>query len=338
MTAAGTKTGMTCFPALLGQERALRLLSRSLDSGRLAHAYLFRGPDGLGKRLAALRLAARLNCIEPTGLEPCGRCRSCVRYLSGNHPDFQVIAPEKGTIRIARVRELIAELSYPPYESGLRVVVLEDVHTMRREAANSLLKTLEEPPPGNLLILTADQGRELLDTIRSRCQVIPFHSLKEEECLTILGRALPDQPRDALALLARLAEGSPGRALRLEGGGLLELRGRLVELLTDPTAIEDAAVGRVLRLAEDMAALAEDLPELLALLRLWLRDSLLTGEGEGNRWNVAAFFVRVGAVDRAEQELGRQCNRTLVCEMLLFALLDAGRSPHSRPLNQAALV
>ena len=157
------------FSAVLGQDKAKKILERSITSGRIAHAYLFRGPDGVGKQLCAKIVAARINCTQKSGTQSaCGSCNSCRKYLSGNHPDITVISPEGGTIKIDRVRELCRSLSYPPYESPTRVVVVEDVHSMRPEAANSLLKTLEEPPENNVLILTAGAGRDILETIVSR--------------------------------------------------------------------------------------------------------------------------------------------------------------------------
>ncbi len=329
------QTATLAFPRLLGQEKACRLLERSLISHRLAHAYLFRGPDGVGKRLFALRLAARVNCADPVGLAPCGLCSSCLKFLSGNHPDFLVISPEKGSIKIDRIREMSRSLGYPPYESQMRVILIEDIHTMGPAAANSLLKTLEEPPEHNLLILTADAGRELLDTIRSRCQVVPFVSLSTAETVKILAQELPELAGDEAHLLTRMAEGSPGRALRLYRADLLDLHRDVLELLVDPAMQRDAAVGRVLMTAERMAALGEDLLPLFALLRLWLRDLLVLEADAADpahqlsgsetqapkHWNSTALFARLQAIDRAEQELARQCNRMLVCEILLFNLL-----------------
>ena len=124
-----------------------------------------------------------------------------------------VISPEKGAIKIEQVRQMCQALSYPPYESDTRVVLLEDVHTMRAEAANSLLKTLEEPPADNLLILTADSSREILPTIASRCQVVPFHAPERDRILSGFWRnILTDRIQQTAHLLARLSEGSPGRA------------------------------------------------------------------------------------------------------------------------------
>ena len=313
-----------CFTQLLGQEKAKRLLRRSLAAERIPHAYIFKGPEGVGKKLFARGVAAAVNCRDGSGVGACGSCSSCKKFRSQNHPDFLVIRPEKGVIKIDQIRQLTRELSYPPYESALRVVVIEDVQTMRREAANSLLKTLEEPPENNLLILTAEVSQEILPTLTSRCQVIPFAQLSIDETVTILVSHGID--RDAAILLARLSEGSPGRALLFQKADMIVLWRELVAFLSDPAVDADRDVGVLLGHAEKMAALKEELPALLGLLKIWMRD-LLLGE---NRYNVVApllknwdspdLLVRLQAIDRAERELARNCNRNLICEVLLFKL------------------
>ena len=248
-----------------------------------------------------------------------------------------VISPEKGAIKIEQVRQLCQALSYPPYESDTRVVLLEDVHTMRAEAANSLLKTLEEPPADNLLILTADSSRELLPTIASRCQVVPFHALSETDTVRIL-EGMPGRPDPVTAhLLARLSEGSPGRAAMFLQTDMIETMKKVVSVIVNPDHDGDRDLGILLKTAEMMAELKENLPPFLGLLKIWLRDQLmlvsglpercgsaglvLTGEdGHRKSQNLRQFFAGLHAVNRAEKELGRNCNRTLVCEVLLFNL------------------
>ncbi|MCK5480956.1 MAG: DNA polymerase III subunit delta', partial [Gammaproteobacteria bacterium] len=143
------------FINLLGQDKAKSLLREAVARDRMSHAYLFRGPDGVGKKRAALTFASYINCQDPDMDDACGQCISCKKYLSGNHPDLLSVQPDTAVIKIGQIRELKKQLVFPPLEAKCRVVVIEDVHTMKREAANSLLKTLEEPPEQNLLILTA---------------------------------------------------------------------------------------------------------------------------------------------------------------------------------------
>jgi DNA polymerase-3 subunit delta' len=245
-----------------------------------------------------------------------------------NHPDFLVVSPDKGMIKIDQIRRLTRELSYPPYESIMRVVVLEDVQTMRREAANSLLKTLEEPPENNLLILIAEASQEILATLSSRCQIIPFSQLSIDDTATILVQQGIDF--DSARLLAGLSEGSPGKALQFHKSEIIGLWRKLVSFLSDPKVDPNRDVGDLLHLAETMAALKEELPPLLGLLKIWLRDLLLSENQDRKmvqseskplkNWNSAELFARLQAIGRAENELSRNCNRNHVCEVLLFNL------------------
>ena len=316
-----------CYSRLTGQEKAKRLLGKTLTSGRLPHGFLFKGPDGVGKCLYGRGLAAAINCKDGTSIGACGSCLSCLKFYSGNHPDFSVIRPDKGAIKIDQIRQLVKSISYPPYESPMRIVILEDVHTMRREAANSLLKTLEEPPAGNLLILTADSSREVLATLTSRCQVIPFMPLDTEQTWTILKEHEVEETE--AKLLARLSEGSPGVAIMLHKTEMVPMWGEVVGFLSDPAIHVNRDVGQLLCLAEKMATLKEMLPTFLGLLRLWMRDllfnereilALLGLDNTVKSWSSIELYKKLHAIDRAEQELARNCNKNLVCEVLLFKL------------------
>lgn len=315
--------------SLFGQQQAKNLLSRSLASDRLAHAYLFRGPEGVGKQLFARALTAAVNCKAGNGLTACGVCSSCIKFAAGSHPDFLLVSPEKGAIKIGQIRKLIKKLSFAPYEAKTRVVLIEDVHAMRQEAANSLLKTLEEPPENNLLILTADSAGNVLQTIVSRCQTIPFYSLTFDETVEILMRENKELDPETALLLARLSEGSPGKAMLYHRRELVDFWKDLIELLTDPDSNGDKELSRLLQMAESMAGLKEDLPHLLGLIRLWIRDCLFdfydlhTDTAILNTrkdWNSVQYFAKLQVIDQAEKELSRNCNRTLVCEVLLFQL------------------
>ncbi|MFN2353758.1 MAG: DNA polymerase III subunit delta' [Desulfopila sp.] len=312
------------FVELGGQRRAKSLLEKSLSCGRIAHAYLFRGPEGVGKTLFAAAMAKALNCRVSGPAGACGQCASCRKYDSGNHPDYTVEKPEKGVIKIERVRQLTKSLSFPPYESQWRVVVLEDIHTMRPEAANSLLKTLEEPPEGNVLILTAETSKSILPTMSSRCQIIPFFPLGLEETAVIL-RIQHNFDAEQAGLLARLAEGSPGKALLLHQTDMIATWRGVTEVLSNEELRSERHCATVMQWAADMADLKENLVPLLGLLRLWLRDQLDEIEDDEQQRHRGAktqqrVFESMEAVDQAERQLARNCNRLLVCEMLLFRL------------------
>jgi len=319
----------------------------------MPHALLFRGPAGVGKRLFARGLAAALNCRggQPGqfALTACGSCSSCKKLRSGNHPDFLVIQPEKDAIKIGQVREMSRAITYPPYESTYRVVLLEDVHAMQAAAANSLLKTLEEPPAGNILILTAEASREVLPTILSRCQVVPFLPLTEDETLTAIKRVLPELDDDTARLLARFSDGSPGKALLLHRLNMIDLLQRLVTALAG-TASAAEAVLTLLPLAQEMSeqtlASGEEkgerqdhLPLFLDLLRTALAAPLFTADGAATSpdsppdWPADAGSAqtvsgRFRHIDAALGQLARNCNRVFVCEMLLLHLAASAAPAH----------
>ena len=305
------------FFSLYGQERARLILSKSLRSNRIAHAFLFRGPDGVGKTRFAMNMAKALNCREQGPEMWCGACPSCIKFNAANHPDFILEVPEKQTIKIDRVRNIAKSLNYQPYESRFRVVVLEDIHSMRTEAANCLLKTLEEPPERNILILTAETSKEVLQTIISRCQVIPFFSLKYSDTSEILIKEHGIEKEEA-DILAKLSDGSPGRALLLQKMDMIPLYKKIVAHLSKNDENDEQGQGKILQLADELAQLKENIPLFLGLLRLWLRDCLL--EMGLSKRRTTAIYARLDAVSAAEKQLGRNCNRSLVCEILLFRL------------------
>ena len=167
------------FRDIIGQEKAKQILRLAFARQKTCHAYLFQGPVGVGKKMAARAFAAFLNCRQQDRDDSCGQCPACRKMASGNHPDFLSIEPDGAQIKIDQIRELKKILSYSLVEDGYRVVVLADIHqTMtRKEVANSLLKTLEEPPVQTVFVLTAVEAAGILPTIVSRCQVIPFFPL-----------------------------------------------------------------------------------------------------------------------------------------------------------------
>lgn len=325
------------FACLLGHEKPKSLLREAAANNKMGHAYLFRGPDGVGKKRTALTLAASINCKNPQEHDACGRCVSCRKHFAGSHPDLLLVAPDGAAIKIGQIRELKHQLAFPPLEAAVRVVILEDIHTMRREAANSLLKTLEEPAPGNLLILTADLAGDVLPTILSRCQLIPFGPLAHEDMARVLMQE--DGITEPLALtLAAVAEGSLGRARLLWQENLLGLRQELIEGLLLGGHDRAETITRVFRLSEKGAALKENIGELFALLRLWYRDLVLVAAGgpEGaiankdlafslsaaaQRWSLAQVHAKLRRLDLAERQLLRNCSRTLVLETLFFDLI-----------------
>lgn len=322
--------------SVLGQEKAKDMLRRAVRGNRLSHAYLFRGPAGVGKKSLARAFGNYINCQSPTAdQDACGSCNSCHKLKSGNHPDQITIEPEGVSIKIKQIRELKHALTFPPFEADYRTVIITDIHTMRREAANSLLKTLEEPPPGNLLILTGDEAGDILPTITSRCQIVPFTGLPHNLLAEILVKEGLD-PQGA-ATLAAVADGSLGRARLLADTELLELRRNIINRLLELQPNSPQAAEEVFLLADKAVTDNDHLLELLELLKLWFRDLALiagnlpdqihshdlqdTFSRGSKRWAPNTLLDHLDRFDQARKELARNCNRTLVCETLFFGLL-----------------
>lgn len=325
------------FDTLIGQEKAKKLLIRSHGNTRLGHAFLFRGPAGVGKKRAALTFASYINCLSPINHDSCGQCKSCLKFKSGNHPDLHIIEPDGAAIKINQIRALKQTLAFPPFEARYRVVILTETSTMRREAANSLLKTLEEPPENTILIMTADAAGEILPTIESRCQEIPFFALPYDKVSERLCD-LADISKETASTIAAVAEGSIGRAQLLLETDLLALRSEIITTLIRLQPDSPESVEQVFKIAENAANLKENLPPLLNLLRIWVRDLILyytnspnnlivnrdllpTFSAAKKRWNLDELFDKLQRIKMAEKHLLRNCNKGHVCEMLFFDLL-----------------
>ncbi|HCE6994241.1 TPA: DNA polymerase III subunit delta' [Pseudomonas aeruginosa] len=196
-----------------------------------AHAYLLYGPAGIGKRALAEHWAAQLLCQRPAAAGACGECKACQLLAAGTHPDYFVLEPEEAEkpIRVDQVRDLVGFVVQTAQLGGRKVVLLEPAEAMNVNAANALLKSLEEPSGDTVLLLISHQPSRLLPTIKSRCvqQACPLPG--EAASLEWLARALPDEPAEALEELLALSGGSPLTAQRLYGQGVREQRAQVVE-------------------------------------------------------------------------------------------------------------
>jgi DNA polymerase III subunit delta' len=238
-----------------GHDRALSSLRLSAQSGRLPHAFLFVGPEGIGKRTFALKLAQALLCEQnPEGrLDPCESCPGCLQVEAGTHPDLIVTGrPEdKQELPIRVIRDLCSEFGLKPARGVRKVAIVDDVDTMNDEAANAFLKTLEEPPPGAVLILLGTSPEQQLETIVSRCQVVRFDPLPADELAALLlDKGIAADPNDA-AKLAALAEGSVSRAVGLADPELDRYRRDLIDGLAGDRGFDPAEqVQRLLEFAK----------------------------------------------------------------------------------------
>jgi DNA polymerase-3 subunit delta' len=217
-----------------GHDVQARAFARAAARGRLAHAYLFTGPTGIGKRLFADELAKALLCEVRTGnLEACDRCQSCILFDAGTHPDFIAVArpPDKNELPVEVMRELCRGFSLKSARGRAKIAVLNDADDLNDESANCFLKTLEEPPPLSVFFLVGTSPEAQLPTVVSRCQVVRFSPLPDALVADILREHGVEDDRLAEHAV-KLARGSAGQALALADAELWAFRKKLIDGLT----------------------------------------------------------------------------------------------------------
>ena len=306
---------------LIGQPRARSLLTAALAGDRLHHAYLFAGPPGVGKETAARAFAAALLCRQG-GVDACGACDACARVGRGVHPDLVTVLPETEAIargllaredlshapsrelKIEQIRRLEAGLALPPLEGPRRAILLLGADAMNVPAQNAFLKTLEEPPAGNVIVLVAAAADRLLPTIRSRCVRVPFAPLPVDEVAARVAREKGVDPATA-TVMAALAGGSLGGALALDPAALAGRAERLQAI----EALSAADLRPALRLAEELAGEGrEGTPAVLDLVALFYRDVAAAASGapdEAFAHRDLAPLVRSAAARGADDALRR---------------------------------
>jgi DNA polymerase III subunit delta' len=219
------------FEAIAGHGAQIDVLRRICASEQPSHAYLFEGPTGVGKQTVAWALAAHLACLEPSVDGPCGACRSCRSLQRGEHPDVSVLSRDGANIKISQVREALKRLRFDAVLGRAKVLLIEDADRLREEAANALLKTLEEPSEGTHFVLVTSKPQLLLDTIRSRVQALRFGPLPVQDVQALLVADGHD-PGDA-SIAAALALGDLGRARALCNPDLLAVVDEVVRYVLE---------------------------------------------------------------------------------------------------------
>jgi DNA polymerase-3 subunit delta' len=289
------------FDRIKGQDAAVAMLKSAFESGRFSHAYLFHGPDGVGKETTALELAKALNC-EASVFNGCGKCRQCVMASAFGHPDIHLLFPSPRDAKVADraewiagyardgyreqsfgrkaaiisveavLSEVVANANKRPYVGTWKVFVIADADRMTTEASNTLLKTLEEPPEQTVIVLTSSRSSALPPTVVSRCQRIQFSRLPREAVEEVLvSDARLGFDKEGARAAAASAQGSPGLAVRGERGGV-------------SAELESVAAIMAGRRAHDVPSLLDEAGRLayrlgrreqqdtLDLMLLWLRD------------------------------------------------------------------
>ena len=327
---------------LIGHDEQRAQLRQLLREGRLPHALLFSGPDGIGKKMLGQMLAAAILCGAEEA--PCGHCESCRAMRLDSHPDYYEVLPESRgksakIIRIEQIREMQTIASRYPVLSDCRVVLIDEAERMNEAAANSLLKTLEEPEGQVTFILITSARSSLLDTIISRCMpmafgMLPLDGMKE----ALIGRQIPDHEA---AELAALADGSLGRAIRLYENGGLMLRDDALTFLEKLPAMTMEDVWAQAKTKSELDR--EKIMEWFLYLNMLLRDTLVLYEDGASpllyhqdcRQRLAALlsgvteqqiFAMLAQVRETQRRLQANVNLRLQLEGFFIRILDCRKA------------
>ena len=336
------------FSDIIGHERPKTILQASLRQDHIAHAYLFHGDEGIGKRLVALRLAQALNCESGDGSDACGACRSCMQIEARTHPDFLAVEPDpelaNPQIKIEQIRDLEHQIAFQPLVGRKKVFLINDADRMTLGAANALLKTLEEPPDHSVLLLVSGRPSALPATVRSRCQSLRFMppARTQVEAALILKREIP--PADA-RLLAAASQSRLGAALTMDLAATRATHDELCAIASPQTL---RSVTAILTAAEAFHK-SDRGPEVLDWLSQWIRDLLLVCIGADQdhlihadrlaALKTAARSARadqlanlLDEIDALQRSAGRNLNLHMALETVLLRLREAlGASPTTTP-------
>lgn len=315
------------FSSIIGHDRQVDILKRALAHNALAHAYLFSGEPGIGKRLTAFALAAALNCDAPGPDGGCGACPACRRVAGGMHPDVRIVMPESrdeqllatksakeaekasDEIKIDQVRQAQESISLRPSEGRKKVLIVDGAETMNDTAQNAFLKTLEEPPGDSLIILVTAMPQSLLPTIRSRCQALAFQPLPRGILAGVIREKRGLDEADAW-FAAALSRGSLGRALEMDVQKERTDREQFLALRDGLSAMSD---DKVLALADGIAKDREGFGRILGIGVEWLRDRMVFRETGDER-----LLVFPAGADRIGREQDPSALARLLRDLDLF--------------------
>lgn len=267
------------FKDMAGQRVIVESLRNAVKNNMISNGYVFSGPKGCGKKLMAFIFAMAANCTGPADHRPCGSCSSCIRTKSGNHPNIEIVKPTGLSIKIKQIRQIVSETAKKPFESGYKVVIIENAEKMTHDAQDAFLKTLEEPPENTVFLLLADNQNLLLPTIVSRCQVYQFKPVPLEEMKDFI-EARYDFSSSDIDAAVRYSKGITGIALELlQDKENLAVRAAYIGIL------EKALMGNgseAQLLSSAVVETKEAAESFLEFSQVWFRDVLVLRELQGS--------------------------------------------------------
>src|SRR6056297_633224 len=323
------------FKDVIDQKETVNILKEELKDDRINHAYLFYGKEGLGKKTLAIEFARALLCNEIEN-DSCNVCNNCRRVEHGNHPDLKIIEGNEKTknLKIEQIREMQKEIAYKPYESEHKIYIIDGAENMTTQAANSLLKTLEEPPSYAIIILISEELNKLLPTVISRCQNLRFSNISREKMNNFLDKKNIEENKKELII--GLARGSIGKAKELyKNDEFLNKRKKMYNFLKEIHNVTKVDIFSEVNEWVDL--LKEDFP-LFDLLSAWYRDIIIYKRGnkkqlvnsdyedtileETDKYNLNELLTIIELIETHEGYIERNAFKDLTLQVLLLKIKE----------------
>jgi len=325
------------FKDIIGQERAIKILKKSLKANKISSSYIFVGSEGTGKKLTAIEFTKAVNCLNLNkNSEACEDCQSCNEISKQYSPDLKIIEPIKSSIKIEKIREMRKEIGLKPFKNKKNIYIIDKAEKMTLEASNCLLKTIEEPPYYGIIILICSKTDPILPTIISRCQIVNFGSISSLKIKKLLLNKINNLEKDKAEIISKLAQGSIGKAFKLSADKEYFIRReKLLNYLSKilPEKYGDDIFAKV----EKMILEIDRIEEILEMIKLWYRDILIiknTGNQKyvvncdkleilGKKSQIYSQKILVDILDyleQVEEYLIKNVNKRLILERLYIKM------------------
>jgi DNA polymerase-3 subunit delta' len=326
------------FNDIVGQERAIKILTKSLKENKVSSSYIFVGNEGTGKKLTAIEFTKAVNCLNPNKkLEACENCQSCNEINKQCFPDLKIVDATKGSIKIEQIREIKKEIELKPFKSKKKVYIIDKAEKMTIEASNCLLKTIEEPPYYAIIILICSKIDPVLPTIVSRCQIVKFGLITSLKIKELLLDKINNLEKDQAEIISKLAQGSIGKAFKLSADKEYFIRRE--KMLDYLSAIIPGKYGDdIFAKVEKIISEIDKIEEILEMIKLWYRDILII-KNTGNQKYIAncdkleelakksqiypqnMLIDILDYLEQAEEYLMKNVNKRLILERLYIKMV-----------------
>lgn len=331
------------FNDIMGQKKVVESLKKAVEKKRIGHAYIFSGQSGIGKTTVAKLFAALLLCTRPFDGESCKACRACKLFTNGSNPDFFMIEPDNNSIKIEQIRDMQDEIIVKPMYSKRKVYIIEKAETMTVQAQNCLLKTLEEPPPFAVIILTTGNVYYLKETIRSRSIKYNFKKNSINEIKTFLKQKY-NYRNENIDFIASYADGTIGKALKLAGSNEFNvLRESVIETINNLKAYRLLDVFEIYKFFESNR---ENINVILDIMTLYYRDLLIVKKTNSNdmlinadkkdiilngaeKYSVRKLVNNIQIIESARRNIKFNANYQLAIEVMLIKIQEGVNSGKS---------